>query len=155
VLCIGDATHRHPPINGLGSNTCISDAFNLAWKLAYVVRGWASPELLDTLTIERKPVGDGIVRRANDGMEAHRTLWGLIGLTPESRSKATALLASDTSEGAQMRDKFRNALEATEDEVQALGIQMNQVYANSPGVLAEADDTAPDFSHVNKLRQVM
>jgi 2-polyprenyl-6-methoxyphenol hydroxylase-like FAD-dependent oxidoreductase len=37
ILCIGDTTHRHPPINGLGSNTCISDAFSLAWKLAYVV----------------------------------------------------------------------------------------------------------------------
>lgn len=155
VLCIGDATHRHPPINGLGSNTCISDAFNLAWKLAYVVRGWASPKLLDTLTIERKPVGDGIVRRANDGMEAHRRLWGLIGLTPESRNQATTLLASDTSEGAKKRDEFRNAIEATEDEVQALGIQMNQVYVDSPGVLVDPGDVAPDFSHLNKLRQVM
>ncbi|KAK5048465.1 hypothetical protein LTR16_011036, partial [Cryomyces antarcticus] len=60
VLCIGDATHRHPPINGLGSNTCLSDAFNLAWKIAYVLNGWAAPKLLDTLTTERKPVGDAI-----------------------------------------------------------------------------------------------
>ena len=65
VLCIGDAVHRHPPINGLGSNTCISDAFNIAWKLAYVLKGFASPLILDSLTPERKPVGDGIVRRAN------------------------------------------------------------------------------------------
>ena len=72
VLCIGDAVHRHPPINGLGSNTCISDAFNIAWKLAFVIRGLAGPALLDTLSLERKPVGDVIVRRANDGMLAHR-----------------------------------------------------------------------------------
>ena len=154
VLCIGDATHRHPPINGLGSNTCISDAFNLAWKLAYVVKGWASPALLATLTIERKPVGDGIVRRANDGMEAHRRLWGLLGLTPEARIKATRLLESDTSEGAAMRDRLREALEATEDEVQALGIQMNQVYVDSPGAVIEPGDQPPDFSSLNVLREV-
>jgi len=31
--------HRHPPANGLGSNTCIQDAFNLAWKISYVLKG--------------------------------------------------------------------------------------------------------------------
>jgi 2,4-dichlorophenol 6-monooxygenase len=35
VFCMGDAMHRHPPSNGLGSNTSIQDAFNLAWKLAH------------------------------------------------------------------------------------------------------------------------
>ena len=39
VFCLGDAVHRHPPANGLGSNTCIQDAFNLAWKIAYVLKG--------------------------------------------------------------------------------------------------------------------
>jgi 2-polyprenyl-6-methoxyphenol hydroxylase-like FAD-dependent oxidoreductase len=39
VYCIGDAVHRHPPNHGLGSNTCIQDAHNLAWKVAYVHKG--------------------------------------------------------------------------------------------------------------------
>ena len=39
--CLGDAVHRHPPMNGLGSNTCIQDAFNLAWKVALVEKGKA------------------------------------------------------------------------------------------------------------------
>ena len=39
VFCMGDATHRHPPSNGLGSNTSIQDAYNLAWKLACVLKG--------------------------------------------------------------------------------------------------------------------
>ncbi|OAL17989.1 hypothetical protein AYO22_11145 [Fonsecaea multimorphosa] len=154
VVCIGDATHRHPPINGLGSNTCISDAFNLSWKLAYVLQGWASASLLDTLTIERKPVGDGIVRRANNGMEAHRRLWSIIGLDPETRIKATELLASDSEKGQEMRNCFREALEATDDEVQALGIQQNQVYLDSPATVVEPGDRAPDFSHLNPLKQV-
>lgn len=87
ILCIRDAVHRHPPINGLGSNTCLSDAFNVAWKLAYVLKGVARPALLETLTIERKPVGDAIVRRANTGMEAHRSLWSIIGLTLEDTGR--------------------------------------------------------------------
>jgi 2-polyprenyl-6-methoxyphenol hydroxylase-like FAD-dependent oxidoreductase len=36
---MSSAVHRHPPANGLGSNTCIQDAFNLAWKIAYVLKG--------------------------------------------------------------------------------------------------------------------
>jgi 2-polyprenyl-6-methoxyphenol hydroxylase-like FAD-dependent oxidoreductase len=39
VFCVGDAVHRHPPTNGLGSNTSIQDAYNLAWKLALVLKG--------------------------------------------------------------------------------------------------------------------
>ena len=38
VFAIGDAVHRHPPMNGLGSNTCIQDSYNLAWKMAYVLK---------------------------------------------------------------------------------------------------------------------
>jgi len=52
IFCLGDAVHRHPPNNGLGSNTCIQDAFNLAWKVAYVMKGLASPSLLSTFTPE-------------------------------------------------------------------------------------------------------
>lgn len=156
VFCIGDATHRHPPINGLGSNTCISDAFNLSWKLAFVLKDMASASLLDTLTPERKPVGDGVVKRANEGMEAHRTLWallGLDGLNPAKHKEIMDLLESPTAAGAQMRDQLRDAFEATDDEVQALGIQMNQVYAGSDAVVVEPEDRAPDFRGLNALKQ--
>ena len=43
VFCMGDAIHRHPPSNGLGSNTSIQDAYNLAWKLSLVLKGQAAP----------------------------------------------------------------------------------------------------------------
>ncbi len=57
VFCGGDAVHRHPPSSGLGSNTSIQDAFNLAWKLAYVTNGYAHESLLDSYSPERAPVG--------------------------------------------------------------------------------------------------
>ncbi|MET9418519.1 FAD-dependent monooxygenase [Streptomyces klenkii] len=56
VLLAGDAAHVHSIAGGLGMNTGIQDAFNLGWKLAYVVRGLASPGLLDTYEEERLPV---------------------------------------------------------------------------------------------------
>lgn len=155
VLCIGDATHRHPPINGLGSNTCMSDAFNLAWKLAYVLKGTASPALLETLTLERKPVGDAIVSRANAGMEVHRSLWNILGLTLETREQAVSILKSATKEGEDLRQRLRQAFEATDDEVQALGIQMNQIYCGSPAVKVEPGDKPPDFSRLNFTKEVM
>ncbi|KAK4959166.1 hypothetical protein LTR10_003965 [Elasticomyces elasticus] len=154
VLCIGDAVHRHPPINGLGSNTCIADAFNLAWKLAYVLDGVAGEALLDTLSIERKPVGDAVVRRANNGMEAHRSLWALLGVTPEDRAKAVALLEAPGMEGREARKQLRQAFEATDAELQALGIQMNQIYTGSPATQVESDDQKPSLSDVDMLKEV-
>ena len=155
VLCIGDATHRHPPINGMGSNTCISDAFNLAWKLAFVLNGLANDQLLDSLTIERKPVGLGVVRRANDGMEVHRRLWSIIGLTAEEREIAVRTMESATPEGAEIRQKFAACIEQVDDEVQALGIQMNQIYLDSPAVFAETCDKPPILKDLNLLKDIV
>ena len=58
VLLIGDAAHRFPPYGGFGLNTGVQDAHNLAWKLSFILRGWASPALLDTYDVERHPVAE-------------------------------------------------------------------------------------------------
>src|SRR5918993_3213176 len=57
IFLVGDAAHIVPPTGGLGANTGIQDAQNLAWKLAAVLRGEAGPALLDTYHDERRPVG--------------------------------------------------------------------------------------------------
>ena len=56
VFLAGDAAHTFFPTGGHGANTGIGDAINLAWKLAAVVQGSASPALLDTYPVERRPV---------------------------------------------------------------------------------------------------
>jgi 2-polyprenyl-6-methoxyphenol hydroxylase-like FAD-dependent oxidoreductase len=56
VLLAGDAAHIHPPMGGQGLNLGIQDAFNLGWKLAAEVKGWAPEGLLDSYHTERHPV---------------------------------------------------------------------------------------------------
>ena len=57
VFLVGDAAHTMPGYKGLGLNTAIQSAQNLAWKLAYVLRRQAGQELLATYQVERHPVG--------------------------------------------------------------------------------------------------
>ena len=67
VFIAGDAAHEHVPLGGQGMNTSIQDAFNLAWKLAYVMQGKAHPGLLDTYQVERHPVAESLLRGTDEG----------------------------------------------------------------------------------------
>src|SRR5690349_2989632 len=64
VVLAGDAGHAMPPTGGFGGNTGVADAHNLAWKLAFVTRGLAGPELLDTYDAERRPISALTVEQA-------------------------------------------------------------------------------------------
>lgn len=63
VFLAGDACHIHPPTGGQGMNTGIQDAYNLAWKLALVMRGKAPAALLDSYEAERRPVAQDVIAR--------------------------------------------------------------------------------------------
>jgi putative polyketide hydroxylase len=64
AFLVGDAAHVMPPTGAFGSNTGIQDAHNLAWKLALVLRGYATDALLDTYEQERLPVASATVAQA-------------------------------------------------------------------------------------------
>ncbi|WP_194911514.1 rifampin monooxygenase [Catenulispora rubra] len=61
VLLAGDAAHIHPPAGGQGLNLGVQDAFNLGWKLAAQINGWAPDALLDTYQAERHPVAADVL----------------------------------------------------------------------------------------------
>ncbi|MFJ8649294.1 rifampin monooxygenase [Streptomyces sp. NPDC093546] len=69
VLLAGDAAHVHPPTGGQGLNLGIQDAFNLGWKLAAAVRGWAPEGLLDSYQSERRPVAADVLHNTRAQME--------------------------------------------------------------------------------------
>ena len=58
VFLAGDSAHLVIPTGGLGMNTGVGDATDLAWKLAATLRGWGGPGLLRSYEIERRQVGD-------------------------------------------------------------------------------------------------
>ncbi len=62
VLLAGDSAHIHLPAGGQGLSVGVQDAFNLGWKLAATVKGWAPEGLLDTYHAERHPVGARVLR---------------------------------------------------------------------------------------------
>ncbi|MBV6696655.1 rifampin monooxygenase [Kitasatospora aureofaciens] len=72
VLLAGDAAHIHPPTGGQGLNLGVQDAFNLGWKLAAEVCGWAPDGLLDSYHTERHPVAAAVL----DNTRAQMTLLG-------------------------------------------------------------------------------
>jgi 2-polyprenyl-6-methoxyphenol hydroxylase-like FAD-dependent oxidoreductase len=79
VLLAGDAAHTHPPVGGQGLNLGIQDAFNLGWKLAAEVNGWAPEGLLDSYHTERHPV-------AADVLDTTRAQMELMSLEPGAQA---------------------------------------------------------------------
>lgn len=61
AFIVGDACHTHSPKAGQGMNVSMMDSFNLAWKIAHVVRGLAKPEILDTYQSERRQVAQDLI----------------------------------------------------------------------------------------------
>ena len=86
VLLSGDAAHTHPPVGGQGLNLGIQDSFNLGWKLAGQVRGWAPQGLLDSYQDERHPVAATVL----DNTRAQMAL-----LSPEPGPQAVRRLLSE------------------------------------------------------------
>ncbi|MBB6407185.1 FAD-dependent monooxygenase [Arthrobacter sp. AZCC_0090] len=133
VFCGGDAVHRHPPSGGLGSNTCIQDAFNLAWKLAFVLKGDAGAALLDSYTHERMPVGRQIVERANKS----RADFGLLNEAIRTEgaadpiAAAVAKLRDPSPEGVKTREAITKALAGKNYEFNAQGVEMNHRYVSA------------------------
>ena len=153
VFCAGDATHRHPPSNGLGSNTSIQDGFNLAWKLAYVIKDKAGAELLDTYSIERSPIAKQIVTRANQSIAEFGPIFEALGLNdtqdPVKMKKNMDERKQNSPKAEKQRQALREAIAFKKYEFDAHGVEMNHRY-KSNSVLTEGDKE-PEFKKDKEL----
>jgi 2,4-dichlorophenol 6-monooxygenase len=135
VFCAGDAVHRHPPTNGLGSNTSIQDSYNLAWKLAYAVRGLAGPALLRSYDAERAPVARQVVERANKSIADTGRILEALGLSdasdPARLRDRLAVLRAPGPDGDKTRQAMRAAIAYKSYEFNAHGVEHNQRYAST------------------------
>lgn len=153
VFVAGDAAHRHPPANGLGTNTSVQDSFNLAWKLGMVVKGGASPSLLDTYDAERQPVGRQVVDRALKSVGDMRPISDALGFRPgqteEDGWASLGELASDTEIGRQRREALAKAVELQSYQFNAHGVELNHYYTSQAvigdGIARPAPKSDPEL----------
>jgi 2,4-dichlorophenol 6-monooxygenase len=135
VFCMGDAIHRHPPSNGLGSNTSIQDAFNLSWKLAMVLKGQAGEKLLDSYNDERAPIAKQIVTRANQSIAEFGPIFDALGMgegvDPVQMQKNLNARTEGTEAAQNQREAIRKAIAFKKYEFDAHGVEMNQRYRSS------------------------
>jgi 2,4-dichlorophenol 6-monooxygenase len=132
VLCMGDAVHRHPPTNGLGLNTSVADAFNLAWKLALVLDGRAGQQLLESYSVERQPVGRAVVDRALASVTDMAAIPAALGFHPDQSEEdgwaSLAGLYEPGEEGDRRRAALRDAVEVTNYQFNAHGVEVGYRY---------------------------
>lgn len=139
--------HKHPPSNGLGSNTSIQDSYNLAWKIAAVLKGQAGGELLQTYSAERAPVAKQIVGRANKSGREFGQLFEALGV--DKAETAREMLAhiesrkDNSPEGAAKRRAIQDAMEIKNYEFNAHGVEMGQHYDSSAIVPDGTEKPAP------------
>jgi 2,4-dichlorophenol 6-monooxygenase len=135
VFAAGDAVHRHPPSNGLGSNTSVQDSYNLAWKLAAVLRGEAGPDLLETYSQERAPVAKQIVTRANKSSREFGQFFEVLGLTEaeteEEMREQIEERKANTARGRAKREALVSAMELKNYEFNAHGVELGQFYQST------------------------
>jgi 2-polyprenyl-6-methoxyphenol hydroxylase-like FAD-dependent oxidoreductase len=129
----GDAAHLFTPTGGLGYNTAIEDAVNLAWKLAASVRGWGGDALLESYETERRPIAE-----RNTG-HARRFAESVGGFVPSET------LESDTAAGAAARESAGAYLDAhARAEFNIPGITFGVRYDGSPIIAPDGSEPPPD-----------
>ncbi|GAB16062.1 putative phenol 2-monooxygenase [Arthrobacter globiformis NBRC 12137] len=153
VFLAGDAAHRHPPYGGLGTNTAVQDAYNLSWKMAWVLQGKAGQGLLDSYTEERQPIGAQVVSRAIKSWRNSSNYVQALGLkegqTADEALKAMNEIFDNTARGRERRKEFKEAVHLETYRANALGVELGQRY-NSSAVVSDGTP-APEPSRDPEL----
>lgn len=139
VFLAGDAAHLFSPTGGVGMNTGIGDAADLAWKLDAALRGWGGDWLLESYEWERKPVAwRNSVRSANNS----DAIDLVMAETPET-------VAADTGAGDAARALVREKLRWMSQQFASAGVHLGYRYAGSPICVPDGAPQPPDdFSRV-------
>jgi 2,4-dichlorophenol 6-monooxygenase len=147
VFLLGDAAHRHPPTGGLGLTSAIHDAQNICWKLAAVLAGRASPELLDTYEPERRPVDANNCQRSLENAVNHFAIGEAIGLSHENTAEENwarlRRLWSGLREDAEQRSRVLRAMRAQSMEFNELNVEFGYAYESAAVVPDGSQAPAP------------
>jgi putative polyketide hydroxylase len=130
VFLVGDAAHTMPPKQGLGVNTAIQSAQNLAWKLAAVLKGQASASLLSTYETERRPVAWLVAEQSLTGPGAALLLKGTDRalLPPEKKVPKFSLIV-----GYRYRSAAILSEDAASPSQEGIELLERQILSGQPG----------------------
>jgi 2,4-dichlorophenol 6-monooxygenase len=145
VFIAGDAAHKRPPTTGLGLNTSIQDAHNLAWKLALVLRGVAEPSLLDSYGVERRPIGELTCDWGLFTFGRFSILQAAVGLVPgakEYNHTRFVRLFEESHFGEMTRADIRRIIATQDYEFSAHGIELGFVYEKG-AIIADGTPIPP------------
>ncbi|RMI96605.1 hypothetical protein CDV36_016303 [Fusarium kuroshium] len=133
-------------VRHLVGDESIDDAYNLAWKVAYVSKGLAGTSLLDSYSKERQPVGSNLVRDSNNQIRKNTNIWDVLGMAASSTDegmKQLAELSQATPEGSARRARLYDALEEKTQEFESLGLAYNQWYTSAAVYLEDEPRPRP------------
>lgn len=133
VFIAGDATHQYMPTGGLGMNTGVVEAHNLAWKLAAMLNGWGGKKLLDSYEAERLP----IAKRNREHVKK------CAAAVFEAQFAMNDTMLENTPEAEATRQTLKNDFNAKLPRLyESLGVEIGYRYHTSP-VICEDKNTEP------------
>ncbi len=132
VLIAGDAAHQNIPTGGYGMNMGIGDAYNLGWKLAAVINGYAGTAFLESYEAERRPVALRSVEHSGVHFDVHGQMKEIFADGDPCR------IDQDTEEGRALRQRIRSLYQTHDGENKDLGIEMDHRYQSRVVILDQA-----------------
>jgi 2-polyprenyl-6-methoxyphenol hydroxylase-like FAD-dependent oxidoreductase len=137
VFVAGDAAHLFTPTGGLGMNTGVSDAIDLAWKLSAEIQGWAGPRLLESYDVERRPIGQRNTAEAADNFDR---LFAVMQAGDE--------IDAETPAGDALRRSLQEDLRNQEKLLKSSGVLLGYRYEGSPICMPDGTPAPPDDPRV-------
>ncbi|KAI3391326.1 hypothetical protein diail_7517 [Diaporthe ilicicola] len=139
ILLAGDACHQVLPTGGYGMNSGVADAYDLGWKLAASVNGWAGPGLLASYEEERRPVAELVAHWSKTHMGNLSRLPVATGIDEH--------INSDSPKGRDMRAAVHDFLQTNDGHNQSIGVEMGYGYKSGICIRGRLDDdrAAPVF----------
>lgn len=147
IFLAGDAAHRFPPTGGLGLNSGVQDAHDLAWKLDAVLEGWGSEALLDSYEAERLPVARNNAAQSLKNASKLAMLSAALGLNEERTAARMAATLADPDG----RKRVEDAIAAQAEHFDMLGLQIGFHYERG-ALVPEASEPPAVANPVREYR---
>ena len=133
AFLVGDAAHLFTPTGGFGMNTGVSDAMDIAWKIQAMLQGWGGPSLLDSYSVERRPIG---LPNTMEAADCFNRLNEVMSHGDE--------LDMDNLEGEELRKTLAISLKEQEKLISSSGTLLGYRYNNSPIIIEDGSSEPID-----------